>query len=417
MAAVVAGLVLASVLLLSGPGSDARAGVTLKRDWGPARSKPGNRVIAAAPGKGGVIYTATESGRVRQIGSGSPKLIAEAGFWTNDLTVGPDGSIFVLTDESVSRYSAKGRLLNTLGDDDQPRNARVDSGSAVEVTPDGTVLVAEAEEGCITRFETRGEFLGRWCGEGKRKLGYPSDITVDADGSVLVVDTNRYVVRKLDREGKPAGLFGQSGWLKDRIYSPYRIAADREGRIFITDWSLNRIQVFTSDGEFIEQWGRTGYGKRHFDWIEGLAASSKGRVLVTDVWGVREFQLNDRPATRYAGIGAGTLDWNVAAWPGRVARVPMAVVNFGESAARDVTFCYRHRYLSPRLTTDGPRCRRVGTVAPDSSKRFSVQVITPARSDSAFDPMGYDFDVVVRSRNGGSVLVPSNVWVKRKGKS
>lgn len=411
----VIGMLLAVLMLLSWT-ADARAGATLERSWGPYEGNNGSGPVAAEPGPGGAIFTLSQTGQVQRLGGNGTRNVVDAGTWGSDIAVGRDGTIFVLTDAAVMKYSPQGELLATIGGFNKPEKARVGTASAIEIAASGNVLVADPENGVIRRYKPGGRYIGQWGGDGKTRLGYPTDLAIEPDGTVLVVDSDRQVIRRLSADGRNLGIFGSRGWLKDQIYSPAEVATDDQGHVFVADWDLNRIQVFGADGDFIEQWGRGGYGNRNFDWIEGLEASGQGKVVVTDSWGVREFQVDVSPGAKYAGIGAGTLNWNAAAWPGEVARIPTAVFNFGEVTATNVTFCYSARMMGPRLDTAGPRCRKVGAVEPGEIRVLKVRVRIPKRNDPRFDPIGYDFDVIVRSANAGSVLVPSGAWVKSKGK-
>lgn len=408
-AALFAAAVFLALLAFPAIGTDrAEAGVSLERTL-PLKGL-NDPVMAAAPAGEGAIYATTMFGTVFRMENGKRrKVIEDAALWAEDLAVGPDGSIFLLAEDAILRYSPEGKLRNRIGSWKRPEREKAGGGAALEVAPDGTILVAMQYEGVIKRYRPGGKFLGRW--GSKAKLGYPADLTVEADGSVLVIDSNANRILRLGPDGKPAGRFGRPGWRSGQISNPAAVASDRQGHVFVADWDLNRIQAFTSDGKFIEQWGRTGSGKLNINWIQDLSASRPGTVLLTDMEGVREFMLTDSPATRYAGISAWTDNWNVWTRPGRVVRVPMRVVNFGNARARKVSYCYR-----PRLGSSGRVCRRLGGVAPGATRRFKIRVRVPKLKRLDFDGENYlslDINVNVKSGNAGRSLALSQVWVKR----
>jgi sugar lactone lactonase YvrE len=175
------------------------------------------------------------------------------------------------------------------------------SSSAVAVTPDGHIWVAErcGANTCtgsslppILEFEPSGKLL--------RALGadmfvFPHSITFDKDGNFWITDGQ-------GRDGKghqaikfsPAGKVlmslgkpGEAGDGPDTFNQPNSVAIAPNGDIFVSDGhnvgrGNARVIKFSKDGKFIKQWGGHGSQPGQFEMPHTLAFDSKGRLFVGD---------------------------------------------------------------------------------------------------------------------------------------
>jgi DNA-binding beta-propeller fold protein YncE len=89
---------------------------------------------------------------------------------------------------------------------------------------------------------------------GKHQLNSPTGIAVDADGNVLVADTNNGRIEKLSAAGKFLGTFGTKGSGYGQFAAPNGIAIDRTGNIYVADAANHRVEKRASDGTLIAQW-------------------------------------------------------------------------------------------------------------------------------------------------------------------
>lgn len=136
-----------------------------------------------------------------------------------------------------------GRLLD-------PRGVAVDGA--------GTVVVADLGNGRVQRLVDGlpGDVLGHSAFDGPH-LAYP--LGVAADGAdLLVADTGRSRVVRLDAAGRWLGVLAAGGRLPGLLSAPDGIARADDGSVFVADTLRRRLLHFASDGRYlsgIDIWG------------------------------------------------------------------------------------------------------------------------------------------------------------------
>ncbi|HSV32018.1 MAG TPA: NHL repeat-containing protein [Atribacteraceae bacterium] len=93
----------------------------------------------------------------------------------------------------------------------------------------------------------------------------PRGITIDGEGLIYVVDTNRSRVVVFDREGRQIYTFGREGMGNDEFFLPRGIAIDQTGRIWIADTVHHAVKVFDREKNFLFRFGQGGSGETDFD--------------------------------------------------------------------------------------------------------------------------------------------------------
>ena len=116
---------------------------------------------------------------------------------------------------------------------------------------------------------------------------YPTDVAVDGQGNIYIIDVLNRRVHKKDKDNNILLLFGSEGNGDGQFCFPRSIALDSEGKIYVTDGITNRVQKFDIDGSFILKWGEAGTGDGEFDMPGGIAVSSSGRVYIADMYNSR----------------------------------------------------------------------------------------------------------------------------------
>jgi len=146
----------------------------------------------------------------------------------------PDGAIWCTDDKNhtVRKFTPEGKLLLTLGSEDQPS----DTGYVQEWFDFFWSLTT------ITR--------------GGPPFNRPTGVAVAPSGEIYVSDGyGNARVHKFSPEGKLLLSWGEPGYAPGQFRLPHNIWVDHEERVWIADRENSRIQIFNSRGEFLTQWG------------------------------------------------------------------------------------------------------------------------------------------------------------------
>lgn len=77
----------------------------------------------------------------------------------------------------------------------------------------------------------------------------PTDIALDKDGNIYVLDSGNHRVQKFSPEGRYLATFGRQGQGPGDLYFPQSLDVDEAGNIYISDPNNQRIQIFTPEGK------------------------------------------------------------------------------------------------------------------------------------------------------------------------
>jgi DNA-binding beta-propeller fold protein YncE len=113
-------------------------------------------------------------------------------------------------------------------------------------------------------------------------LGTPTNVAVNADGLVYVVDTIPNRVEVFDTDGNYVRGFGEQGNLPGSFARPKGIAIDSDGHVYVADSEFNNFQIFTPEGRPLMVVGNFGPQPGQFLLLTGLAFDKRNRLVVTD---------------------------------------------------------------------------------------------------------------------------------------
>ena len=218
-----------------------------------------------AVGREGFIYVAdTGNGRIDVFDSdGQPvaalgRLGSGEGEFQNLCAVAAaaDGNLLGLDCKTrwIKRFARSGRWLGNFGGPDQ-----LTTPSGLAVAPDGSVVVADAGEQSIFRFDSTGALVAR-AGASEDGPGSvkPAAIAVRSDGTVYVIDNATAHVQRFS-----AQLEYQLQWSLPRAQAGTAIAV--ADAVYVTDPARGSVQRYTLDGDV--------------EWTVGAAADDPARLL------------------------------------------------------------------------------------------------------------------------------------------
>jgi tripartite motif-containing protein 71 len=164
------------------------------------------------------------------------------------------------------------------------------SPTGVAVGAAGAVFVIGDGDERVQKFDSDGNFAGKWGsqGTGDLQFDHPVGIATDAAGNVYVADTDNHRVMKFDVSAFPGSApslltkWGTQGSGDGQFTSPEGIAVDSTGNVWVTDAVADRVQKFDSNGNFLAKFGSSGTGDGQFTSPQGIAVDAAGNVYVTD---------------------------------------------------------------------------------------------------------------------------------------
>ncbi len=76
----------------------------------------------------------------------------------------------------------------------------------------------------------------------------PSDIAIDDQGNIYVLDAGNHRIQKFDPEGKYLATFGRRGQGPAEFYMPSSLDLDYQGYMYVSDSQNQRVQILKPDG-------------------------------------------------------------------------------------------------------------------------------------------------------------------------
>lgn len=80
----------------------------------------------------------------------------------------------------------------------------------------------------------------------------PSDIVLDDDGNIYILDAGNDRIQKFDPEGKFLASFGREGQGPGEFQSPTSLDFDAEGNLIVADRRSRKIQIFSPEGSLLK---------------------------------------------------------------------------------------------------------------------------------------------------------------------
>lgn len=120
----------------------------------------------------------------------------------------------------------------------------------------GNVYLTDKSQGRILVFDSHMNFSHTIKPEG---IPAVSDIEIDRNDRLYVLNTLAGRIIKYDRSGKKFLEFGRRGKGKGEFYFPVSLAVDRKGLIHVADQHKHTVMVFDRDGNFLFDYGKFGW--------------------------------------------------------------------------------------------------------------------------------------------------------------
>jgi DNA-binding beta-propeller fold protein YncE len=234
-----------------------------------------NRRVRKVDGRSGVITTIAGNGSPKFSGDGGPAQAAGLAE-PNGVALDRSGTKLYIADVADHRIRVVDLATGTIttfagngqgkhaGDDGPATAASIAGARAVEVAPDGSVLILERQGNTLRAVDPHTGTITTRAGSGAK--GYsgdggpataatfngPKELAVDAAGNVFIVDTENHAIRRIDagtgtittvagsgRRG-PGGDGGPA--TSAELDRPHGVAIAADGAILIGDTNNHRVR-------------------------------------------------------------------------------------------------------------------------------------------------------------------------------
>lgn len=221
-------------------------------------------------------------------------------YYPADSAFGPDGRIYVLNRSLELAGRGRGMRVAVCDSSDNYHGEWGSFGdgpgqfmwpSAICVTSDGQVIIADEHLNKIMVFTSGGDFIEEWgtLGSGEGFLDTPSGLAVNEKNELFVSDTYNHRLQVFSTSGHFLRSFGQNEGLE----MPWRLSLGPDENVYVADWGNDRICVYTQEGTFLRSFGASGSGDGAFNKPCAVVSSKSGKIFVCD-WGNERVQVFDQ---------------------------------------------------------------------------------------------------------------------------
>ncbi len=251
------------------------SGVAVARDGTLYIADTRNHRVRRVDANTGVITTVAGTGQARCSGDGGA---ARAAALNEPTAVALDEArdALYIADQSnnrVRRVNLSTGLITTVagtgeagynGDGIPAAEASIAGPSGLAVGPDGTLYVADTFNGRIRAVDPESGAIRTIAGDGSQyryqgipnewstNLSRPHAIALDAEGHILVTDSDSHLIRRWDCRkkivtrvaGNGSAQYGGDGGaaLEASLNYPFGVAVDAQGNVFVADTFNHRIR-------------------------------------------------------------------------------------------------------------------------------------------------------------------------------
>lgn len=110
--------------------------------------------------------------------------------------------------------------------------------------------------------------------------GFFSDLTVDGEGRVLLVDSVRATVFAASKND--AALLPLTGPLKEYVRFPANLTTDSRGRIYLVDRNGGSVAILGRDGTFLSRQSAMGWKEGFLNYPSQICINDRGEVFIAD---------------------------------------------------------------------------------------------------------------------------------------
>lgn len=119
-------------------------------------------------------------------------------------------------------------------------------------------------------------------GKGNGEFNYPTMMSWDKDGNILVTDSLNFRIQQFNKNGRYIKQFGKVGDSSGYQSRPKGIATDKDNNIYVVDALFHTIQIFDPSGNYLLSVGEQGHTPGKFWLPSGIYIDKKQKIYVAD---------------------------------------------------------------------------------------------------------------------------------------
>lgn len=198
--------------------------------------------------------------------------------------VADDGRIFVTDVSRGAVYVFDGRQMGAQAGlqvwEFADKQTRLVTPIGIVAGPDGQILVADAELGCIIRLDSlSGDDRGKIC---HQNLLRPTGLARDAVlGEIYVADSRAHDIKVFSDLGQLLRTLGSHGEGEGQFNGPTYLSWS-DDRLYVSDTLNARIQVLDGQGDFKQAYGRRGLYLGDTPRPKGVAVDRDDNVYIVE---------------------------------------------------------------------------------------------------------------------------------------
>ena len=167
----------------------------------------------------------------------------------------------------------------------------------IEVDSQGNIYLVDEHRNDVQVWDRDHNFVRKFGGNGQ--MNRPAGLAIDSKDNVLVSDTLNNRILRYTADGQRLDSLGGDSQLNMR----WGLGVDREDNVYVADWRNDRVQKFTPDGKYLATFGSSGDGTGELSRPADVAVDAYGNVYVAD-WGnerVSTFEASGYPLHTITG--------------------------------------------------------------------------------------------------------------------
>jgi DNA-binding beta-propeller fold protein YncE len=119
-------------------------------------------------------------------------------------------------------------------------------------------------------------------GHDKGEFNFPTNIALNSEGHLHVVDTGNWRIQVFDPDGNLIRTFGQIGDVPGTFTRPKGIGIDSEDHIYVVDAAFENVQIFDKEGRLLMPFSGPGIEPGQLSLPAGLFVDHNDRIYVVE---------------------------------------------------------------------------------------------------------------------------------------